>query len=213
MYIVDTNYRGKGYGLKLFNHALEYLKGRNIGLDAVVEQQANYLKSGFQKHFASHRYKTNGKFPSKPIDSHVASLRDLQPSVVAAYEKSFSGINRPVDFLSKWVNQERGASFAYIDDQSTLSGIGVIRPAVDHLRIGPLYANSHAIAVEILNALVSFDPKTPIVIDVPSNNLEANAFFESIGWTNIFECGRMWTAGLPDGKNDKITGLLSLEVG
>lgn len=47
VYIVDEAYRGKGYGKPLFDHTMNYLKERIIGLDAVEEQIKNYEKSGF----------------------------------------------------------------------------------------------------------------------------------------------------------------------
>ena len=60
-YIVAKEHRGKGYGLKIFQHAMNYVKDYdNVGLDGVVEQLSNYTKSGFNinhknKSF-SHRY-------------------------------------------------------------------------------------------------------------------------------------------------------------
>jgi len=46
-YIVSKEYRGRGYGLRIFQHGMEYLKGRTVGLDGVPAQVHNYLKSGF----------------------------------------------------------------------------------------------------------------------------------------------------------------------
>ncbi len=47
-YICSPEYRGRGYGLKIFQYALEYLHKetpeRNIGLDAVPQQVENYQK-------------------------------------------------------------------------------------------------------------------------------------------------------------------------
>ena len=38
LYIVKEEYRGKGHGFKLWTHALETIKGRNIGLDSTMLQ-------------------------------------------------------------------------------------------------------------------------------------------------------------------------------
>src|SRR5262245_51536006 len=43
-YIVAPAYRGKGHGLALWNAAMKTLRGRNVGLDGVLDQQANYRK-------------------------------------------------------------------------------------------------------------------------------------------------------------------------
>src|SRR5687768_3775329 len=47
-YIVKPEYRGRGYGLQIWNAGMQYLSGRNVGLDGVVAQQENYKKSGFK---------------------------------------------------------------------------------------------------------------------------------------------------------------------
>ena len=47
LYIVPPDYRGRGFGLKLWDAAMTYLNGRIVGLDGVFAQQANYRKSGF----------------------------------------------------------------------------------------------------------------------------------------------------------------------
>ena len=47
-YMVKRTYRNQGFGIPLWNKAMEHLSGRNIGLDGVLAQQDNYKKSGFQ---------------------------------------------------------------------------------------------------------------------------------------------------------------------
>src|ERR1700722_9787614 len=44
LYIVQKEFRGKGYGLAIFNEAMKYLGSRCIGLDGVIEQQDNYKR-------------------------------------------------------------------------------------------------------------------------------------------------------------------------
>ena len=46
-YIVDPRYRSSGIGIKTWNAGMAKLEGRSVGLDGVLEQQANYSKSGF----------------------------------------------------------------------------------------------------------------------------------------------------------------------
>src|SRR5882762_11425462 len=51
-YIARPQVRGKGYGIQLWRAGMARLMadnpGRNVGLDGVVAQQANYAKSGFR---------------------------------------------------------------------------------------------------------------------------------------------------------------------
>ena len=60
-YIVHSKYRSKGYGIKIWNKAIDYLKTQNIGLDGVVAQQENYKKSGFKLAHRNIRYQGIGK--------------------------------------------------------------------------------------------------------------------------------------------------------
>ena len=46
-YIVRPPFRGRGYGLRLWQAGMARLEGRTVGLDGVVAQQANYARSGF----------------------------------------------------------------------------------------------------------------------------------------------------------------------
>ena len=43
LYIVKNDYRGKGYGYKLWNTAMETVKERNVGLDSTMLQVSRYL--------------------------------------------------------------------------------------------------------------------------------------------------------------------------
>lgn len=37
-YIAHADHRNKGYGIKIWNKAIDYLKNKNIGLDGVAAQ-------------------------------------------------------------------------------------------------------------------------------------------------------------------------------
>ena len=50
-FIVLKEFRGLGYGQKLFTHALQHLKGCQIALDSVVNKQKLYKKFGFVPYF------------------------------------------------------------------------------------------------------------------------------------------------------------------
>lgn len=46
-YICRPEFRGKGYGFAVWEAGMKRLGDRVIGLDGVVDQQANYRKQGF----------------------------------------------------------------------------------------------------------------------------------------------------------------------
>ena len=53
---MKPEFRGLGLGTKIWQHALNYSAGAACGLDGVVEQQANYVKSGFKLESRNIRY-------------------------------------------------------------------------------------------------------------------------------------------------------------
>ena len=67
LYIVAPEYRGKGFGLKLWHAAMAYMNGRNIGLDGVLAQQANYRKSGFTLAYRNIRHQGKGAGASRAV--------------------------------------------------------------------------------------------------------------------------------------------------
>ena len=57
LYIVRPEFRGRGYGMRLWQAGMERLQGHNVGLDGVVARQANYAKSGFRLAHRNVRYR------------------------------------------------------------------------------------------------------------------------------------------------------------
>lgn len=60
LFIVKPEHRKKGYGSKIFNHAMEYLGNRNIGLDGVLKQVHYYEKNGFKSYHLVSCYSLSG---------------------------------------------------------------------------------------------------------------------------------------------------------
>ena len=98
-YIVKPEYRHQGYGLQIWNHAMNYLQGRNVALDGVVEQQPNYRKSGFRLHCRNRRYEGvssnhfeaphTARIPSLPFEDLSLYDRALFPSRRDAFQRPF----------------------------------------------------------------------------------------------------------------------------
>ena len=74
-YIVRPDLRGRGYGLRIWNAAVDHAGGRTIGLDGVVAQQENYKKSGFRLAYANVRY--GGRVPAGVRAGRDHPLRDV----------------------------------------------------------------------------------------------------------------------------------------
>src|SRR3977135_2845378 len=78
-YIARPTVRGKGYGMKVWRAGMARLEGRNVGLDGVVAQQANYRKSGFRNAWNNVRHEGMPASTAPP-----AGARLLEASSVAS---------------------------------------------------------------------------------------------------------------------------------
>ena len=56
LYLCAPEWRGRGYGRRVWRAGLAHLDGRRIGLDGVAAQEANYRREGFAVAWRNHRY-------------------------------------------------------------------------------------------------------------------------------------------------------------
>src|SRR5438105_2694171 len=82
-YIVRSDFRDKGHGLRIWNAAIAHAGARVIGLDGVVAQQDNYRKSGFALAYANVRYGGTVAAPAAPR-ADVIALSDVPMAAIEA---------------------------------------------------------------------------------------------------------------------------------
>ncbi len=211
-YIVAPAYRGQGYGLKIWNAGLDYLAGRNIGLDGVVEQQDNYRKSGFKLAYRNIRYEGIGD-GGKPADCpELVPLSELPMDAILAYDQPFFPDDR-MAFLNAWLRQKDSTALGYLED-GKLAGYGVLRACRSGYKIGPLFADRSSIAKTLLAALKSKVSRgAPFYLDPPEVNPAAVALAEDNGMRVVFETARMYSGSMPELPLDRTYGVTSFELG
>lgn len=210
-YIVKPEYRGKGYGMQIWQAGLNYLKGCNIALDGVLDQQANYKKSGFKFAYSNIRFAGagGGKFPT---NNDIIELANLPFAAIGTYEKPFFPAVR-ADFLRSWISQPNSQALGILD-KGKLAGYGVIRACREGFKIGPLYANTPQLAESLFLALkASASEEETIYLDVPNVNQVAVALAQRHSMAPVFETARMYTHQQPDIPLDKVFGVTSFEIG
>lgn len=210
-YIVKPEYRGQGYGMQLWNAALDTLSGRNLGLDGVLAQRQNYQQSGFQ--FAYRNIRFEGASNSDSMDhSRVIELSAIPFEVIAAYDRLFFPGDR-VQFLRSWINQPNSVALGILQN-NTLAGYGVIRLCHKGYKIGPLFADQPSLAEVLFVALQStVAAGTPIYLDVPEINVAAVNLAEKYQMKRVFETARMYTQTPPELPYDRLFGVTTFELG
>lgn len=210
-YIVQPEYRGKGYGLRIWNAAVKSLKGRTIGLDGVVAQQDNYRKFGFALAYRNIRYEGVGGGRPRD-DSHIVQLSALPFKTLESYDQQFFPEKRS-EFLEKWIHQTDSYALGIMHNND-LSGYGVVRQCRCGYKIGPLYAESLALAEDLFQTLKSrIDPSESVYFDVPEVNPAAVHLAECNAMRVVFETARMYTDQQPDLPLSRIFGVTSFEIG
>ncbi|WP_201278931.1 GNAT family N-acetyltransferase [Leptolyngbya iicbica] len=211
-YIVRPEFRGRGYGWQLWQAGLATLEGRTVGLDGVVDQQSNYLKSGFQLAYRNIRYEGQRGTAIAPADPAVVSIASLDFAQVLAYDRPFFPDDRTA-FLQGWLAQPDSTAVAYVQDQAIL-GYGMLRPCRQGYKIGPLFADTPAIADTLFQHFIAHVPAgQPFYLDVPEVNEAAVALAQRYGLTSMFETARMYLPEPPQLPTERIFGVTTFELG
>jgi ribosomal protein S18 acetylase RimI-like enzyme len=207
-YIIIPEYRGRGWGLQMWNHAMKYLGSRCVGLDGVIAQQENYKKSHFQFYYRNIRFEGRG-FSLSP--TALTELNKIPFEMVLEYDLPIFGLARDV-FLRRWIEMPNAYSLAKIE-QDQLKGYGVIRQCVNGFKIGPLFADDLDIAKEIYAGLCGRAGDSPVFIDVPEVNPLALKLIHDAGLKTVFETARMYNKPPPEQQLNKVFGVTTFEVG
>jgi len=212
-YIVAPVWRGRGFGLQLWQRALDHAGRRVVGLDGVVDQQDNYRASGFELAYRNIRY---GGVPAvlpvavvagldlHYIDTPDAQLEALDRSVFPAARRSF---------WQGWMQATAHVTVQAVQAGDTV-GFGTIRPCREGYKIGPLVAHSQQVAEAILARLLQgIGPQDQVFLDVPEPNIAGNNVAQSLGLRPVFETARMFRGPAPNIDVNKVFGVTSFELG
>jgi GNAT superfamily N-acetyltransferase len=208
LYIVRPEFRGKGYSMQLWKAGMAYLGGRNVGLDGVVAQQANYKKSGFHLAYRNIRYEGVGQ---TTMPSGMTDLSAIPFDALCAYDSARFPVPR-TRFLHEWLTQPDAIGYAVLN-AGRLSGYGLLRPCRRGYKIGPLFADDVGTADRLLCALRSRAQGTPTYFDVPEMNSAAVMLAERYGMVKVFETARMYTKKAPALPFERLFGVTTFELG
>ena len=207
LYIVRPEYRGKGIGLSLWQHALKHAETRTIGLDGVPAQQENYRQSGFAHAGETARFAGN---VSQTASMNIEAAGDGDIPRLIEMEASASGARKEA-YLSTWFAGSRYRKTLVRRSGEQISGFCTVRQCRDGAKIGPLLAGSVAEAEELMrHAAGCFD--SDIVIDVPAISVELGSLCRDMGLTRGFETARMYRGAFV-APRPTLFAVTSLELG
>lgn len=210
-YIVKKEHRGKGYGIQLWNAAMNTLLGRTVGLDGVVDQQGAYRKSGFAFAYNNIRYEGVGG-GVLPQNMDIVPLNSVPIDEIVAYDAPFFPAERRL-FLDGWIRQRHAVALG-LRRHGRLSGYGVMRPCRTGWKIGPLFADSPTDSEELFSAFKAHAPQgDPIYLDIPETNQSALDLVKLHEMRKVFETARMYRGPVPNLPVERIYGVTTFELG
>ncbi|MEV4426193.1 GNAT family N-acetyltransferase [Streptomyces sp. R-07] len=212
-YLVRPGLRGLGHGLATWRAALAHAGGRAVGLDGVPAQQDNYRRSGFSTAYRTARFVGEVPAPDRPVAGVVAAER-VDPAALAAYDSVCHHADRP-RFLDAWVTTPGHRALARVVD-GRLTGYGLVRPAQDEARVGPLFADTPADAAALLDGLAAEAREfgaARIAVDMPEANPAAARLAQERGLEPTFETARMYTGPVRPVARERVFGVTTLELG
>ncbi|MFC3322724.1 GNAT family N-acetyltransferase [Mesorhizobium cantuariense] len=209
LYICRPDRRGKGYGKAVWNAGMTRLTGRTIGLDGVAEQQANYRRKGFSPAYETIRYSGRKAGPAVRADGLRTVTTELVPDIIAYDTLCFPAPRRA--FLQRWL-QAPHHGLAAISSHGT-TGYAVARPCRSGFKIGPLFADDMAIALQLLDGLAGACEGGDLHIDVPATKLDFIAALDAAGFAPTFTTTRMYKGLAPKLGLRRLFGVTTLELG
>lgn len=207
LYIAHPDFRGKGFGRRVWDAGMAHLEGRTIGLDGVPEQQANYRSMGFETAYETFRW--SGSLEGSP-DAEVAAIKDDVVPAIVGYDRSFFPAERSA-FLAQWLKPPRNARVIVRDGH--IRGYAVCRQCHDGYKIGPLFAQTTADAQRLLGAFSAELGNKTLHIDVPAAQTEFCAYLEAHHFTKGFTTARMYRGPAPAVQMSGVFGITTLELG
>jgi hypothetical protein len=208
-YIVKKEFRGQGYGHKIWQVASDYLKNICSGLDGVVAQQESYESDGYVKAFNQFRFEEADVKGAR--DSEILDIKNISFDKIVEYDNNVVKYNRNI-FLSCWLNMEGTNSCGIMRDDKIV-GYGLIRACRNGYKIGPLFADDFIIAEKIYLALADYATGNTVYLDVPEANKIGFELANKHVRKYVFETARMYKNGWLNQETEKIFGVTTFELG
>lgn len=216
LFIVIPEYRKMGYGRKLWDYAMDLIKGyANAGLYAVPQQVSRYQKSGFFGDQRNHRWQLDCSVRENL--EHLEAKADNPGKVfqqMVGYDANLWGSSRS-SFFSETFKQPQSSAFVSFNKLNAVNGYAVIRACMRGYR-ATVYSNTPEDAKQLTRLILSNVPAgSKVIFDIPAANKFSSMFAEFFGLAhvNAIDTQIMHTGGDFYKGDDRCYGVASLEIG
>jgi len=209
-YLVEPEFRGRGYGLATFDKAMNRAGQRVVSADAMPNMLSAYGRVGMKPFHDTIMYvgrparsdaSAETVLPAEP--GHLDAIADYDGTAFPA---------RRATFLKNWLFADGHIARVRLVD-GRVAGYGVIRPAPQNYRMGPLVADTVEDAAALFAGLVAeLDPSAEVSAFAPERD-EAMSFFTARGMSDRFRVVRVYIGPEPQVRADRIFATASLELG
>lgn len=210
-YIMRPEFRHMGYGQQLYRAVFARLQGHTIGIDGVVEQQENYRSGGFRYAHRNVRWEGRARAAgTRPAE--IVAAGEIPMDLLCRFDRRYFPAERR-GFLAAWLAMPDSVALAWREGE-VLRGYGVLRRCRVGWKVGPLFAESAAIADALYVALAGAAGEgDPVNLDVPEPNGEAVALAARHGMRHVFETARMYAGEAPVIDLAGVYGITTFELG
>ncbi|MEC4019449.1 GNAT family N-acetyltransferase [Streptomyces sp. H27-D2] len=210
-YLVHPDLRGRGLGFATWQAAFPHAGTRTVGLDAMPAQEANYRKCGFVPEYDTIRYAGRPE-RSGTVAAGTVAVAPEHLDAIAAYDRACFPTDRRA-FVSRWLTAAGHTAYARLSE-GRITGYGVIRPAHEGYRIGPLFADTPQDAEALFDSLTAhIGPVSEVSLDVPEPRNAASALVTARGLTARFHTVRMYTGPVAGTRAERVFAGATLELG
>lgn len=191
--IVKKEYRGKGAGSWLVEHAIDYLRGKGVetvGLYAYENLKGFYGKLGF-KQDVDFTVLHNENVATKLPDSFPKAERpDL--SALVKFDRQFFGGDRKR--LLEAILQQKGNLCYYSSNGEEINGYAIAKMYEKMAEVGPLICkpNHEDTAQILLESVLSNLQGLYVSLCLPKQQSSLMRFLESAGFKEDFRLSRMF---------------------
>lgn len=207
LYIAHPDFRGRGYGRRVWDAGIVHLEGCAIGLDGVPEQQANYRSMGFLPDYETFRW--SGTLEGR-LDPQIGILDEADLPALVEFDRRYFAGSR-LAFLQNWLALPRRTKVLVRND--AIAGYAVSRQCHEGYKIGPLFSADTKAARLLLEACAVEAEGATIHIDVPADQIEFSALLGQDGFVRGFRTTRMYRGTPPCFEVSGVFGVTTLELG